>query len=309
MCRKGLKTIYRRMTTATLHNASVDHALVHALVADQFPQWAHLPVCPVPQSGWDNRTFMLGDDMVVRMPSAQAYAAQVAREQRWLPYLRTRLPLEIPVLLACGEPSHGYPWPWSIYRWIDGDAAANAPPANVEQFATDLATLLNALRAVAAADGPMSGQDNFYRGGALQVYDDQLREAVALLNDRIDADTALATWEAALTSSWQSQPVWVHGDIALGNLLMRDGRLAAVIDFGQVCVGDPACDLTMAWTYFREPHRSVFRAQLGLDDATWQRGRAWALWKAAIVAAGTTETNAVESQRCWHSLHEILGDA
>ncbi len=291
-----------------LQAPEIDEGLVRALVADQFPQWTGLAVRCMPHSGWDNRTFLLGQSMLVRLPSACGYAAQPHREQRCLPYLRAHLPIEIPEPLALGRPGHGYAWSWSVYRWIVGDTAANAPPNDVGQFAEDLASFLNALRGVSAEGGPEPGSDNFYRGGKLAVYDEQARQAIATLGGQIDSATALSVWEAALATTWSGSPVWVHGDVALGNLLMRGGRLAAVIDFGQVCVGDPACDLAIAWTYFRAEDRRAFRARLALDSSTWQRGRAWALWKALVVAAGLVGTRAVEGQHAWQTIDEVLGD-
>lgn len=286
----------------------IDEALVRALVADQFPAWAHLPVRAVPRSGWDNRTFRLGDDMLVRVPSAPGYAAQVHREQRWLPWLRPHLPLEIPQPLALGRPGPGCPWSWSVYRWIAGAAAAEALPGDLDRFAADLAAFLNALRAAPAEDGPPPGPDNFHRGAALTVYDGEFRRAVDALGGRIDRAAALAVWDAALATTWDRAPVWVHGDIALGNLIVRDGRLAAVIDFGQVCIGDPACDLAIAWTFFAAPQRQALRASLALDTPTWQRGGAWALWKAVIVAAGLVDTNAAEGRSAQRTIDAVLSD-
>ncbi|MFN9210224.1 MAG: aminoglycoside phosphotransferase family protein [Betaproteobacteria bacterium] len=285
---------------------TIDAALARRLVAEQFPHWAHLPVRAMPTQGWDKRSFLLGSGMVLRLPSAQAYAAQVPREQRWLPYLRRHLPVEIPQPLAQGRPGCGYPFAWSVYRWIDGDTVASRPPSDLHLFVTDLARFLNALRAVPAADGPAAGEDNFHRGGALDVYDAEAREAVAVLRERIDAEVALRVWDAGLASAWAQPPVWVHGDIAPGNLLVRAGRLAAVIDFGQLAVGDPACDLAIAWSYLRAPQRETFRATLGLDAATWQRGKAWALWKAAIMTAGIAPTTQAEEQASKRTLDEVL---
>ncbi len=263
----------------------------------------------MPRSGWDNRTFFVGTDKVARLPSASAYEAQVNRGQRWLPYLRPRLPLDVPLPLALGQPGEGYPWKWSIYGWIDGDTAATTAAIDATRFAQDLAAFMNAMHAVPGDGGPEPGQENFYRGGDLAVYDAQLRRAVGALGDQIDGPAAIATWEAALSSRWSGRPVWVHGDVALGNLLLRNGRLAAVIDFGQVCVGDPACDLAIAWTFFRGRDRETFRQRLTVAQEAWQRGRAWALWKAAIVAAGTSQTNAVEAQAAWATLSEVLDSA
>ena len=287
----------------------IDTALVRALVSEQFPLWANEPVNPVPRSGWDNRTFRLGTDLLVRMPSAAEYAAQVLREQPSLDYLGPRLPLETPTPVAMGRPGHGYPWPWSVYRWISGETAADAPPTNNDQFATDLADFLNALRSVGGDTGPPPGTENFYRGAGLVTYDKQFRKSQTRLHGQINTATALQIWDAALATEWMGDPVWVHGDIALGNLLLRAGRLAAVIDFGQVCVGDPACDYAIAWTYFRGRERETFRKRLAVDAQTWQRGSAWALWKASIIVAGLTETNAIEAVSARQTIEEVLADA
>ena len=299
------------LTTAGLvapGSLQIDESLARALIADQFPIWAGLQVRAVPQPGWDNRSFLLGDDFVIRLPSAAAYEAQVQREQRWLPHLASHVPFEIPEPVALGRPGRGYPWSWSVYRWIAGKTAASAPPGDMGQFAIDLALVLNALHRVPAEGGPDPGRDNFHRGGPLEVYDEEARQAIAALGSRINRAGAIDAWEEGLASRWTRPPVWVHGDMALGNLLVRGGRLAAVIDFGQLCVGDPACDLAIAWTCLRAQHRQAFRGRLEVDAATWQRGRAWALWKAAIVAAGLVATNAIEGKAARLTLDEILDD-
>lgn len=287
---------------------SITEALVQALVSDQFPKWSRLAVRAVPRQGWDNRVFLVGDAMLARLPSTKAYEAQVYREQRWLPLLQTHLPLEIPQPLALGRPGHGYACSWSIYRWIEGDNAASSPPTEDESFAQDLGAFLNALRKAPAADGPEPGPHNFHRGGSLAAYDTQFRQAVKALSGRIDEAVALATWQTALDARWQLPPVWVHGDIALGNLLVRQGSLAAVIDFGQLCVGDPACDLAIAWTHFRGEDRRTFLKGVALDSGTCERGRAWALWKATIVASGLVQTNAVEGLSSWQTIQQVLDD-
>jgi aminoglycoside phosphotransferase (APT) family kinase protein len=288
--------------------SSVDSDLVRRLVASQFPQWADLPVKPVARSGWDNRTFHLGDDMSVRLPSAEAYSAQVAVEQRWLPFLAPSLPLRIPEPLAMGSPSHGYPWNWSVYRWIPGVASSQESINNLPDFVRELAAFLASLQQINAASGPQPGPTNFYRGGSLSVYDDQARSAIGALGGRINTSAADRVWSAAMSTCWDRPPVWVHGDIAIGNLLLNRGSLAAVIDFGQLAVGDPACDLAIAWTLLRGDNREAFRKALGLDSSTWQRGRAWALWKAMIVAAGITTANADEGVLCWQVIDEVLAE-
>jgi aminoglycoside phosphotransferase (APT) family kinase protein len=287
----------------------IDISLVSNLIAAQFSQWKHLSIRPVDHGGWDNRTFHLGDQMLVRMPSGPDYAAKIAKEQEWLPKLAPLLPLPIPTPLAMGMPAEGYPWHWSIYRWIEGESAATAPIINLCDFAQSLAQFLVTLQKIDPTGGPKPGPHNFYRGGDLQVYDAETRQALAILKDRIDADAAATkVWEAALETSWQRNPVWVHGDISAGNLLVKDDTLCAVIDFGGLAIGDPACDLAIAWTLFEGESRDVFRATLPLDEGTWARGRAWTLWKALIIAAGLTKTNAIEGTRCWRIIGEILAD-
>ncbi|AZV22896.1 MAG: aminoglycoside phosphotransferase family protein [Mesorhizobium sp.] len=286
----------------------IDTALVRRLVATQFPWWKDLAVRPVEFGGWDNRTFHLGDEMTVRLPSAAAYFLQVEKEHRWLPRLAPLLPLPIPVPLAMGVPAENYPWHWSVYRWIEGETAKRERIASLPQFATDLAAFLVALQRIDATGGPAPGQHNFFRGGALSVYDGETRQAIAALDGKIDTVAARAVWEAALAAPWHGAPVWFHGDVSWGNLLVRQGRLGAVIDFGTSGVGDPACDLAIAWTLFEGKSREAFRAGLPADEAMWARGRGWTLWKALITVAGQIDVNPVEVEKSRHVIDEVLAD-
>ena len=286
----------------------VDASLVRRLVSTQFPQWAHLPIRPVELGGWDNRTFHLGERMTVRLPSAAAYALQVEKEHHWLPRLAPHLPLPIPVPLAMGLPADGYPWHWSVYRWLDGEVASIECIADLRQFAIDLAEFLVALYRIDATGGPPPGPQNFYRGGSLTVYDDETRQAIAALEGAIDTKAATAVWEAALAATWCGSPVWVHGDVAAGNLLVRDGRLSAVIDFGTSGVGDPACDLAIAWTLLAGESRETFRAALPLDDGTWTRGRGWTLWKALITLAALPDANALAASASRRIADHVLAE-
>jgi aminoglycoside phosphotransferase (APT) family kinase protein len=264
---------------------AITAAVAADLVAEQFPQWADLPVVPVVLNGWDNSTFRLGDTLSVRLPSHDAYVAQVEKEHRWLPELAPQLPLPIPEPIARGRPSEIFPRPWSIYRWIDGNHAEADRIADLSEFARDLAAFLTALYAIDAREGPAAGEHSFFRGAPPEVYDAQSRQAIAILGDEIDGSTATEAWEAALAGAWDRAPVWVHGDIAPSNLVLVNGRLAAVIDFGCAAVGDPACDVVIAWTFFSGESKEALRGGLGLDEATWARGRGWALWKALITLA------------------------
>lgn len=263
----------------------IDAGLVRRLVAAQFPQWADLDVRPVEYGGWDNRTFHLGSGMLARLPSARRYAEQAEKERVWLPRLAPHLPLQVPEPLAIGEPGEGFPHRWSVYRWIHGDTAREAT-IDRTALARDLAGFLAALHAAPAEGAPPPGPHNFFRGGPLATYDAQTREAVAALGAQVDAAACLALWDAALATAWERPPVWVHGDVAPGNLIVREGRLAAVIDWGICGVGDPACDLAIAWTFLDAEARAAFREALPLDEPTWLRARAWCLWKALILAAG-----------------------
>lgn len=253
------------------------------LVADQFPQWRNLSVVPVPVSGWDNKTFRLGEQLVLRLPSDVGYAAAVAKEQEWLPLLAPLLPLPIPEPVDVGAPTDHYPFAWSVIRWLDGQTVLANPPDDLIALAEDLAAFLNALRASPAQGAPPAGEHSFHRGGSLAHYREGALQAFDLLAERIDVAAARAVLDDALATSWTRPPVWLHGDIAPGNLLVADGRLSAVIDFGQACVGDPACDLAIGFTLFSGDSRTAWREANGLDDDTWARGRGWALWKAAIL--------------------------
>lgn len=287
---------------------AITPALVAQLIAEQFPQWAGLPITPAVPQGWDNRTFRLGDRLSVRLPSAAGYTPQVAKEHRWLPYLAPRLPLPIPAPLAQGAPGAGYPWPWSVYGWRDGQAARPDRIADREGFAATLAGFLIALQRVDPAGGPAPGPHSFFRGAPLAVYDADTRRAIAALGDLIDAGAATRLWQAGLAAPFAGPPVWFHGDVAANNLLVQGGRLSAVIDFGCCGVGDPACDLAIAWTLFSGASRAAFRAALPLAPGTWARGRGWALWKALITLAEYRDRDAAKAAEAQRVLAELLAE-
>jgi aminoglycoside phosphotransferase (APT) family kinase protein len=280
-------------------NGSVDKtaitsALVSQLVERQFPQWADLPVSRVELDGWDNTTYRLGEEFSVRLPSADGYVPQVDKEHRWLPVLAPQLPVRIPEPVARGEPEPAFPRPWSVYRWLQGEHATVERIDDLELFAHNLSAFLAALYEIESASGPAAGQHSFFRGGPLATYDADTRTSITALADTIDTAAATQVWEAALATEWQHAPVWVHGDVGGSNLLVVDGRLSAVIDFGCSAVGDPACDLAIAWTFFFGDSREAFRDRLRMDRGTWARGRAWALWKALITLANDDAGAAAE---------------
>jgi aminoglycoside phosphotransferase (APT) family kinase protein len=285
----------------------IDTSLARQLIASQFPEWANLPIAPVEMDGWDNRTFRLGTHMSVRLPSAEPYALQVDKEHRWLRVLAPELPLPIPTPLARGKPTDDYPFEWSVYRWIEGELATVERIDDLNEFARTLAGFLGALQQVDPTDGPAPGLHCFYRGGPVETYDAETRAAITALGDRIDAGKATAAWEAALAATWPGPPVWFHGDVAATNLLVNDGRLSAVIDFGCSGIGDPACDVTIAWTLLSGESRNAFRGALPVDDATWVRGSGWALWKGLITLAQNIDSNPSEAA-IRHVVEEVLAE-
>ena len=288
--------------------AGIDAALVRRLVAGQFPEWSGLSVTPVEVDGWDNRTYRLGDDMTVRLPTASSYAPAVEKEQRWLPVLAPSLPVPIPVPLAKGAPGDGYPFHWSIRRWVPGETAHPDRIDDMPAFAAAIAEFLLALQRIDATGGPVAGAHCFFRGAPPGYYDDEVRRSLAALDGHIDTAEATAVWDSALDAERHGPPVWFHGDVAIGNLLVRDGKLAAVLDFGTCGVGDPACDLVIAWTLFTGESRRTFRHAVGQDPATWARARGWALWKALITLVDALGTDARQAAAQRHVIDEVLAD-
>ena len=288
----------------------IDEELVRRLVDAQFPQWRGLGIRRVVPGGWDNRTFRLGEGLLVRLPSAEGYAAAVAKEQRWLPVIAREVPLAVPVPVGLGTPSSEFDSPWSVYRWIEGTPAGDVPDMDLTALAADLARFLTALSKVDAQDAPAAGPHSFWRGAHPRVYDEDVQRCLARLQGRIDSAAARAIWTAALNTDITSPPVWFHGDIAPGNLLLQDGRLSAVIDFGTSGVGDPACDLAIAWTVLDDQAREVFRDGMPWDAATWVRGRAWALWKTLLILddASGTHDPAGEARKAQLVIDRILAD-
>lgn len=299
------------MAAQKMHSDEVetDIALVRRLLAGQFPQWADLPLQPVPSGGTDNAIYRLGNDMAVRLPRIAWATAQVEKEQQWLPRLAPHLPLAIPVPLAKGVPAESYPWHWSVYRWLDGENATMDHLTDPRQAATDLAQFLTALQHIDASEGPLAGTQNFSRGVPLVMRDTAVRDAIALLHGRIDTDAATAAWEESLQATvWNSPPVWIHGDLQSGNLLAINGKLHAVIDFGGLGVGDPACDLMVAWNLFSAESREAFRAALAIDDATWIRGRGWALSVGLIALPYYWDTSPPMVRYAQYTIAEVLAD-
>ena len=289
--------------------AEIDVTLVARLLAAQFPHWAELPIEPVRSAGTDNALFRLGKDKVVRLPRILTATGQVEKEHQWLPRLAPFLPLAIPVPVAKGMPGEGYAWQWSVYRWLEGDTATIARIADERQAATELGQFVAALQQIDPTGGLPPSEQNSDRGAPLHSRDSSTRDAITALHHILDADAVTAAWEAALHApAWQGGAVWLHGDLLAANLLARHGRLFAVIDFGCLGVGDPACDVMVAWTYLSAQTRDAFRAALVVDDATWARGRGWALSFGLIALPYYQTTNPLLAGIARRAIEQALAD-
>lgn len=297
--RRGLETRLHRDSRLGIVDGmdrnEITAELVRRLLAEQFPEWADLPLTPVERSGWDNITMRLGETMSVRLPSADMYATQVDKEHAWLPRIRDHVSVDVPRPLGKGRPSDLFPRPWSVYAWLPGEQVAVDRVHDLERLAADVAHFLNTLYRVDTTGGPAAGLHSFYRGAVPGHWDESARTAIDALGDVIDTSLATDVWETALSSTWSAAPVWFHGDMSAGNMLARDGRLSAVIDFGTCGIGDPACDLVVAWSLFEGASREAFRRALDLDDDTWARARGWMLWKAAITLRQAREEAPAEA--------------
>jgi len=287
-----------------------DAPLVGRLVAAQFPEWAHLPIRTVPSWGTDNALYRIGDDLVARLPRRRQTVGTLAKERRWLPRLAPHLPLAVPAPLGDGRPAEGYPLAWCVYGWLHGEDATVQRVGDLRRLARDLVRFLSSLQQIDTAGGPPPGEHNFLRGEPIAARDASTRAAIAALRAGIDVDVVTAIWESAVRSpEWRQAPVWIHGDLDFRNLLVVDGLLSAVIDWGSLGVGDPACDLMVAWKVLSAETRDGFRSALSVDDATWARARGWALSQAlGALAYYTPETNPVLVLEARRWLAEVLAD-
>jgi aminoglycoside phosphotransferase (APT) family kinase protein len=289
-----------------LDEIETDVELVRRLLAAQFPEWADLAIDRVASYGTDHDIYRLGDQLAARLPRIGWATEQAAKEAEWLPKLAPHLPLAVPVLVALGRPAERYPFEWSVYEWLPGENA-NGTIDDLDQAAVDLAAFVNALRQLdttGAHPRPPRG-----RGAPLAELDEQVRRSIAQLGDRADDDATLRAWEESLdAAASDGEEVWVHGDLLPGNLLVVEGRLSAVIDFGGLNVGDPACDLQPAWNVFADGSRARYRAELQADDASWLRGRGWALYQAVSALPYYWHTNPGMIRQASHALAQVLAD-
>lgn len=287
---------------------TITATLAKTLIVNQFPEYAQFPIISVKKQGHDNRTYRLGNEMLIRMPTTEAYALKVPKEQELLPLIKPHVSIAIPEPIKMGRPSPDYPFPFSIYKWLE-DESANAlsiEDRQLETIALQLAGFLKELQNIKEVEGPEPGQHNWWRGDHVSIYDDGARQQIAELHNVIDADQAIQLWDQARETEWRHQPVWIHGDVASGNLLIKNQMLSGVIDFGGMGMGDPACDLVIAWTFFQGKSRENFIDAMAMDSDTWLRAKAWALWKATYELCQIQDKSSDAAVIQEKIIHEIL---
>jgi aminoglycoside phosphotransferase (APT) family kinase protein len=286
---------------------ATDPCLVRDLLRRQFPQWAALPVTPVDSFGTDHDIYRLGEHLAVRLPRIGGARGQASKEAQWLPGFAPLLPLALPVPVALGAADEDYPFPWGVYEWLPGDPAHGGVLRDLEEAAVDLAGFIAALRAIDTAGAPVRPAGG--RGGPLVERDGDVRRCIAELGNRIDGAAALRCWQHSLEApTWNGRDVWVHGDLLPGNLLAVHGRLSAVIDFGSLTVGDPACDLLPAWNLFERSSRRTFLDELQVDEASRLRGQGWVLSQALIALPYYWTSNPPMVRQALHALAHVLAD-
>lgn len=287
----------------------IGEPLARSLVAEQFPGLAHLPVKRLASQGTENAIFRLGDDLALRLPRVAGAASQAEREAIWLPQLANHLSLAIPKPLELGRPTRDFPYPWAICQWLGGDDAFHQPVRDLAASARELAAFVRSLQ-----EAPVTGDELLVakisgRGCDLVHRDAATHSAITQCEGLADTATLAAIWNHALTQPvWDAAPVWLHGDIHVGNMLTTDGRITGIIDWGSFGMGDPACDLMVAWSLLDSDSRAIFRAELAVDEATWIRGRAWAISVAVIALPYYIETNPLLVAISRHSIEQAVAD-
>jgi aminoglycoside phosphotransferase (APT) family kinase protein len=294
------------MFTAKMHADEIDinFHLVHKLLSVQFPDWANLELKLIRPEETDNVMYKLGDDKVIRLPRTEGSATNVKKECRWLPHLAAFLPIAIPTLLAEGRPSADYNLPWYICQFLEGKNPNTETMLDHHQTAIDLGNFVSTMQKIDSKNGPKCR-----RGQPLNTRDQETREAINLLSDTYDADLVTDIWGSALAAPiWSKPPVWIHEDLHAGNLLAQNGRITAIVDFGSAGIGDPACDLMVAWTLLTSETRDTFRSIVQPDDATWARARGWALTFGIVAFPYYRLSNPVFASIAKRALDEVLTD-
>lgn len=285
----------------------VNETLAKNLIAQQFSEYRHLPIAQILPGGNDHSTFRLGNDMTIRFPNSAKYAQQTEKEFILLPQIAQHVSLKIPEPVHLGAPALEYPFAWSVNKWIEG-VVPNEQIFDEPAFWFELASFLKQLHSVDFVTAPTPGEHNFYRGGSLLIYDLEFKYAIQLLKQQFNEHLALKFWNIATTTQWQHPSCLIHGDVSLGNLICSNKKLIGVIDFGLSALGDPACDLAIAWSCISSNNRKLFRDTLNYDNETWIRSAAWALWKAAIIGAKIIPSDTKTQSKASNTINIILSE-
>jgi aminoglycoside phosphotransferase (APT) family kinase protein len=299
------------MADVRMHADELDISteLVAALISQQFPHLAHLPIKKLSSAGTENTIFRLGAELAIRMPRVPSAAKQAEREAIWLPRLANHLSLAVPEPIELGRPTEEFPHHWAICRWLKGENAFVRPATDLNESARVLARFVRSLH-----QAPVEGDTSLIattsgRGVDLIHRDSATRDAIKTCEGLADTATLTALWDDALAApEWSGRSLWLHGDIHVGNLLTERGRITGMIDWGCLGLGDPACDLMVAWSMLDRESREIFRTALDVDDASWIRGRAWAISVAVIALPYYIETNPLLVAISRHSIAEAVAD-
>jgi aminoglycoside phosphotransferase (APT) family kinase protein len=287
----------------------IDESVARRLLDEQMPEYAGLPLRYLPSGGTDNAVYRLGEDLAVRMPLRPSSVDGLRKEIRWLPVLAPHLSLPVPEVVRAGRPDDGYPFVWAVVRWIPGEDALAAGIGSMRDAALTLGRFIAELRAIDTSAGPAPGSEGFVRGLPIAGRDDTFRAALAHCGGLVDVEVITKIWEDALAApDWDGPPVWLHGDLLPGNLLVRDGRLAGVLDFGAMATGDPAYDVTPAWHVLDREHRPLFRRTVNADDATWRRARGLVVSGGVIALQYYLNTNPSMIATARRGIAEVLAD-
>lgn len=289
---------------------SINIDFVIKLIDDQFPEYNNLPIKEVQEQGWDNRTYRIGTNKLIRLASAEYYSIKIPKEQKYLPLIAPYLTTNISKPIKIGKPNSLYPFNFAIYEWIDGTSAnlLKFNDKNLEMIATDLVNFLNELHSIDNLDGPAPGKHNGWGGADLQLFDKDTKNQIDKLSNVINKTKSLDLWRKAKNSKWNKKPVWIHGDFYFGNFLIKNNRLTGVIDFGGMAKGDPAKDLGIAWTFLKNRSREIFKNKIKYDLDTWIRAKGWVLWKATFELCKTKNKTSEYANSQKKIIKDILKD-
>ena len=300
----------KKLQNSKFESKQITTKLIKRLIDVQFPEYNNLKIKAVKKQGWDNRTFRLGKEKLLRLPSGEYYSEKIIKENNFLPKLAPYLTTRISKPLKIGKPSDIYPFNFAIYDWIEGTSANHLQFSNKElqMIAKDLTVFLNELHCINNLNGPLPGKHNGWGGGELNLFDKDTKNQIGKLRNIINKTKSLDLWEQAKSSKWNKKPVWIHGDFYSGNFLIQNNKLTGVIDFGGIAKGDPAKDLVIAWTFLKNESREIFKNNMMYDSHTWIRAKGWVLWKATFELCKTQDKNSEYAKSQIKIINDILID-